>query len=56
VDEKNENKLLHSEKLPPPWQELPFDTTTNFSLLGWLMDKLSKRKSSKKEVDFTLEE
>jgi|GEM_PF-6004556 len=36
-------------------REIPFDATTNFSLLGWLWDKIEKAKTSKKRVDLNLE-
>jgi hypothetical protein len=30
--------------------------TTNFSLLGWILDKFKKRPDTKESVDLTLEE
>jgi len=36
--------------------EIPFDATTNFSLLGWLWDRFNKTKSSKKLIDLTLDD
>lgn len=56
MDKEKENIASLEEKLPPPWQETPFDATTNFSILGWVLDKLGLRKRSEKAVDFTLEE
>jgi len=41
---------------PPKWWQLPFDSTTNFSLFGWLLDKLKGRRNEKNNVDLTLEE
>jgi hypothetical protein len=37
-------------------REIPFDATTNFSLLGWLWDKFNKKRSSKKLIDLKLEQ
>jgi hypothetical protein len=39
----------------PKWWQLPFDSTTNFSLFGWLMDKLKGHRADKDRVDLTLE-
>ena len=36
-------------------REIPFDATTNFSILGWLWAKLNRAKSSKEHIDLTLE-
>jgi hypothetical protein len=55
MDEKNENIASPAGIPQPPRPELPFDDTTNFSILGWLLEKLGHGKSSK-EVDFKLEE
>ena len=41
---------------PPKWWQLPFDSTTNFSLFGWLLDKLKGRRNEKNNEDLTLEE
>lgn len=38
----------HSER------EIPFDATTNFSLLGWLWDKIKRAGSSKQIIEFIL--
>jgi hypothetical protein len=38
------------------WPDVAFDATTNFSMLGWVLDKLTRRNRSKKTVDFSLEE
>ncbi len=54
-----EKKNVRSEKVEASgskWWRLPFDATTNFSLLGWLLDKFKKRPDSKENVDLTLEE
>jgi hypothetical protein len=40
----------------PEWWKLPFDSTTNFSILGWLLDKLKGRRDEEKRVDMTLED
>jgi hypothetical protein len=56
MDDKNENIPDKLEPSDRNLREIPFDATTNFSLLGWLLDKLSKRKSFKEKIDFTIEE
>lgn len=56
MDEKNENNPKPSELPQPDWQDLPFDDTTNFSILGWLLDKFGRGKDPRKSVDFTLGE
>lgn len=56
MEEKNENSPDRMASSDRNLQKIPFDATTNFSLLGWLLDKLSKRRGFKKEIDFTLEE
>lgn len=38
------------------WRELPFDAATNFSLLGWLLDKFFKEKKSEEKIDLRLDE
>jgi hypothetical protein len=38
------------------WPDIAFDATTNFSMLGWFWEKLTRLKRSKKSIDFTLEE
>lgn len=55
----NEKTVKNSESgngANPKWWKLPFDSTTNFSLLGWLLDKLIGRKKEKDSVDLTLED
>ncbi len=51
MEEKKENKPPDTQDAPPP-----FDATTNFSILGWVLDKLGYRKRSQKRVDFMPEE
>jgi len=54
-----EKKNDRSEKVgvaSSKWWLLPFDATTNFSLLGWFLDKFKKGPDSKENVDLTLEE
>lgn len=55
MDAKDENMAFPSGIPQPSRLELPFDETTNFSILGWLLEKLGRGKSSK-AVDFKLEE
>jgi len=56
MDKKNSNNPKPSELPQPDRQDLPFDDTTNFSILGWLLEKWNKGKNSNQEVDFKLEE
>ena len=56
MDEKNENIASPAGTPQPPWRQLPFDDTTNFSILGWLLDRFAKGKTFKKAIDFKLEE
>ena len=56
MEEKKEN---NSDSVGHPhqnWPDIPFDATTNFSILGWFLDKLISRMSKKKKVDLILEE
>jgi hypothetical protein len=55
---ENQNKHISVSNETPnqSGREIPFDATTNFSLLGWLWDKFNKAKSSKKLIDLSLEE
>ena len=56
MEEKKANTSGSIEHPDQKWPEIPFDATTNFSILGWFLDKLERRISSKKEVDLILEE
>ena len=56
MEEKKENNSDSVEQPGQNWPDIPFDATTNFSILGWFLDKLERRMSSKKEVDLILEE
>ena len=38
------------------WRELPFDAATNFSLLGWILDKFTKGKKAEENIDLRLDE
>ena len=35
----------------PAGDELRYDATTNFSLLGWILDRLSKKTDDRQQVD-----
>ena len=37
-------------------KNLPYDSVTNFSLLGWIMDKILKHRKSEKQIEMQLEE
>ena len=56
MEEKKEHISGSNETPDRSGREIPFDATTNFSLLGWLWDKFNKAKSSKKLIDFSLKE
>jgi hypothetical protein len=38
------------------WPGIAFDATTNFSMLGWIWEKLTRLKRSKKKINISLEE
>ena len=56
MEEKKKNNSDSIEHPDQNWPDIPFDATTNFSILGWFLDKLVRRMSSKKKVDLILEE
>ncbi len=56
MEEKKKNNSNNVEHPDQNWPDIPFDATTNFSILGWFLDKLIRRMSSKREVDLILEE
>ena len=56
MEEKNEHISSGAETPDQSGREIPFDATTSFTLLGWLWDKFSKAKDSKKIIDLKLEE
>ena len=56
MEKKNEHISGSNETPDQSGREIPFDATTNFSLLGWLWDKINKAKSSKELIDLNLEE
>ena len=55
MNEKTEKNQESGNGTTPKWWRLPFDSTTNFSLFGWLLDKLKGRQNENNNVDFTLE-
>jgi hypothetical protein len=56
MTEIKEKNPINGEIGRPKWWKLPFDSTTNFSILGWLLDKLKGRQNVKKNVDLSLED
>lgn len=38
----------------PNWRALPFDAATNFSLLGWIIDKFKKERKTEANIDLRL--
>lgn len=55
LDRKRTEKE-NSQTIRYDWRDHRFDPTTNFSLLGWLLDRVTSANSSEKQVDFTLDE
>jgi hypothetical protein len=56
MSERIDKRPSHGEITDRKWWKLPFDSTTNFSILGWLLDKLKGRQNGKKNVDLSLED
>ena len=56
MNEKTEKNPESSGRGQPKWRALSFDSTTNFSLLGWLLNKLKGRQNEKDRVDLRLED
>jgi hypothetical protein len=56
MEAKENTRSDKTETVDPKWWRLPFDATTNFSLLGWLLYSIKKRPDSKENVDLTLED
>ncbi len=54
---KNNNEEKKTEKLPyEEWEDLAFNSTTNFSLLGFILDWLRKINNDKSKVDMNFDE
>lgn len=53
---ENDNAPKLSAEIIQKWWKLPFDTTSNFSILGLFFDKLFDRGSSGKRVDLSLDD
>ncbi|TAN63501.1 hypothetical protein EPN18_02235 [bacterium] len=53
---ENDNAPKISGEITEKWWKLPFDTTTNFSILGLFFGKLFDRGTSGKRVDLTLDD
>ena len=56
MNEKTEKNLESNGRTSEKWWQLPFDSTTNFSVFGWLLDKFKGRRNEKNKVDLTFEE
>ena len=56
MENQNEHIPGSNETPDQTGREIPFDATTNFSLLGWLWDKFNRAKSTKKLIDLSLKE
>lgn len=53
-----DNRINHATQADtdkPAWRDLPFDATTNFSIMGWILDRLGKGRRSAATVDLRLE-
>ncbi len=55
MDRRKEDGSSGTPEPPPPAHEPPFDATTNFSIFGWMLEKLGWVKRGEKQVDLTLE-
>ena len=53
--DQNEQKNDSDQTANQSGPEIPFDATTNFSLLGWIWSKINKTKRSKEIVDLKLD-
>jgi hypothetical protein len=54
--EEEMKHMQDKEELPyKRWWEPAFDSTTNFSLLGWFWGRLEYKPDSRKKVDLTLD-
>ena len=56
MEEKENTRTDKTLAVGQKWWQMPFDGKTNFSILGWLLDKFRKGPDSKEKVDLTLEE
>jgi hypothetical protein len=55
--EKETKHIQGKEELPyNRWWEPDFDSTTNFSLLGWFWGRLEYRLDSRKKVNLILDD
>ena len=56
MEEQHKGHNIKAEKQPHEnWQLPPFDPTTNFSLLGYIIDKFEKKDVLKSKVDLILD-
>jgi hypothetical protein len=54
---KNNQKEKNIERLPyEDWEDLAFNATTNFSLLGFILDWFRKNNNDKSKVDMNFDE
>lgn len=58
MEEDTKHKESTKTKTPSydKWWQPPFDSTTNFSLLGWIADKSGYNVNSRKKVDLILDD
>ena len=56
MNKDNENTTESREAAGQHWPEVAYDATTNFSILGWIWQKLARLKGPKRNIDFSLEE
>lgn len=52
MNDKNGHSATEPNAPQPDWPDPPFDAATNFSLLGWILDKILPGRKSEKKVDF----
>jgi hypothetical protein len=55
MEEDRNNHEAQADTDKPAWRDLPFDATTNFSIMGWILDRLGKGRRSAATVDLRLE-
>jgi hypothetical protein len=58
ADENRHNSGKGTDSGAPQegWTGLPFDTTTNFSLLGLYLGRLKGKDNTRKKIDLVLDE
>lgn len=55
MDDINPNPATEPPESRLVWHALPFDPATNFSLLGWILNKFMQGRKPEKTLDFNLD-